>query len=61
MQDNESPLHFAAWKGHAPCIQFLVDRKANIEAQDKVCGVRGSSWGGVVHPMAAHYEPLVLL
>ncbi len=38
-QDGRTPLHFAAENGKLDVAQLLVQSGANIEAQNKVCGL----------------------
>ena len=36
-QDESTALIYAAWKGHADCVQLLLDAGADKEAKDEVC------------------------
>ncbi len=38
-QNQQTPLHIAAWEGKLDVAQLLVQSGANIEAQDFVRGV----------------------
>ena len=35
-QDNITPLHLAARRGHHEICQYLVEHGANVDVQDKV-------------------------
>jgi ankyrin repeat protein len=35
-QDNNTPLHFAAFKGHASIVMLLLERGADMAAKDEV-------------------------
>ena len=39
LQDNKTPLHWAAFKGYASIVTELIAAGANLEAKDKVRGV----------------------
>ena len=36
LQEQETPLHFASYGGHLPVVQALLDRGANVRAQNRV-------------------------
>ena len=36
MQDEETPLHYAAINGHSESVQLLLTAKGNINAEDTV-------------------------
>ena len=36
IQDGDTPLHQASWKGHKGVVEFLLDNGANIDQKDKV-------------------------
>jgi ankyrin repeat protein len=36
VQDNQTPLHYAAQEGHLPCVQLLVKKGATVDAKNKV-------------------------
>lgn len=50
-QDNEgsTPLHHAAWKGHKEMAALLLERGADVHAQNRV-----GHWGGTPLHAAAH-------
>ncbi|XP_065166554.1 serine/threonine-protein phosphatase 6 regulatory ankyrin repeat subunit A-like isoform X2 [Atheta coriaria] len=33
---NRTPLHLAAWHGHADCVRFLLDNGGDVEAKDEI-------------------------
>ena len=35
-QNNSTPLHLAALRGHHEICQYLVEHGANVDVQDKV-------------------------
>ena len=43
MQDQQTPLHWAAMKSTPEVVKVLIDNGANIEAKDKV--PPDSRWG----------------
>ena len=36
LQDNQTPLHWAAHGGHLPCIQLLVEKGAAVNTKTKI-------------------------
>ena len=38
-QNGNTPLMWAAWKGHLPAVEYLVERGADMEAKDDVSDV----------------------
>ena len=36
LQDGDTPLSWASYKGHTETVKFLVENKADINAKDKV-------------------------
>ena len=50
LQDQPTPLHEASGAGHLPVVQALLDRGANVRAQDRVsvsswsCAVCSVNW-----------------
>ncbi len=36
VQDNYTPLHFAAYNGHTPVVELLIKLGASIDALTKV-------------------------
>ena len=47
--DDSTPLHHAAWKGHAEVATLLLDAGADVNAQN-----RNEHWGGTPLHAAAH-------
>src|SRR5579862_7333319 len=47
--DDSTPLHWAAWKGHAEVIHMLLDAGADIQAHNK-----NGHWGTTPLHAAAH-------
>jgi ankyrin repeat protein len=47
--DGSTPLHCAAWKGHTEAVRFLLDRGADIYAENQ-----NGHWGGTALHAAAH-------
>jgi len=47
--DLSTPLHYAAWKGHAELVDILVDAGADIQAHNQ-----NSHWGTTPLHAAAH-------
>ena len=45
-QNQWTPLHWAANKGHVDVVRLLLETGADIEAADKVGGARGLGWKG---------------
>ena len=41
LQDNQTPLHVAAFSGKKAAVAGLIEAKANPKAFDKVCGAQG--------------------
>ena len=36
LQTGQTPVHYASWKGHAPVVQLLIDKGADISICDEV-------------------------
>ena len=36
LQDGETALMKASWKGHTVCVKVLLDKDADVNKQDKV-------------------------
>ncbi len=47
--DQSTPLHYAAWKGHAPVVEVLLDAGADIQAHNE-----NYHWGTTPLHAAAH-------
>ena len=47
MQYMMTPLHYAARKGYIGVVKKLIERKADLEATDKVCPKFDVRWPGV--------------
>ena len=45
MQDNWTPLHLAADKGHEAVAGALLGARADVNAKDKVSGTPPGGWG----------------
>ncbi|CAN5714749.1 hypothetical protein BH11ARM2_BH11ARM2_34470 [soil metagenome] len=48
-KDGNTPLHWAAWKGHAPIVEALLDAGADIGAHSE-----NGHWGTTPLHAAAH-------
>jgi len=48
-KEQSTPLHWAAWKGHAPVVEALLDAGANIQAHNE-----NYHWGTTPLHAAAH-------
>lgn len=48
-KDDSTPLHWAAWKGHAPIVEALLDAGAAIDAENQ-----NGHWGSTPLHAAAH-------
>ena len=50
LQYQDNALHYASYHGHLPVVQALLDRGANVRAQNEVsvsswsCGVCSVNW-----------------
>jgi len=47
--DGSTPLHCAAWKGHAPIVSLLIDAGADVNARNQ-----NDHWGDTPLHAAAH-------
>jgi ankyrin repeat protein len=47
--DGSTPLHCAAWKGHADAVSLLLQRGADVSVENE-----NSHWGGTALHAAAH-------
>jgi ankyrin repeat protein len=47
--DGSTPLHCAAWKGHVPAVELLLDSGADVNAQSQ-----NGHYGGTPLHAAAH-------
>jgi ankyrin repeat protein len=47
--DSSTPLHWAAWKGHAEIVQILLDAGADMQAKNE-----NGHWGNTPLHAAAH-------
>ena len=56
IQNEDSPLHFAAGNGHSDCTQILVDNKANLDIQNKVS--KNNVYSAIRLEYVTAYEPL---
>ena len=36
LQDHQTPLHWAAMRGHTDVVKLLIEKGADVNAKDKV-------------------------